>query len=419
MDQIRWVQMIKFMILLVSAMLLAPVSGYALESPELHGFVQGNFTPRVSGSPDDDFILAEERLQLEAEQFGDALNSRAFFKMDFFHDAVDDEADFELREALIDFSLGKFDFRVGRQIITWGVGDLIFINDAFPKDFSALFSGRPLEYLKIPSDALRISYFPESFSVDLVIVPAFERDNLPDGERLLFFDPLAAIPNRTVTEPATELGNTEVALRLQKQVSSYDLSLYVFRGFSKQPGARLASPDTVELFFPRLNIYGASAQGPLKGGVGKLEIGYYDSVDDPSGTDPTVQNSSFSFLLGYEREWFTDFTFGTQYFGRWMFRYDEYRATLPAGIPPEDEFSLMNTLRITYFLLHHTLRLSLFAFLSATDGDFYIIPEIKYSLTDQLSVTLGANVFGGEKDFTFFGQLNQNDNIYAIMRYSF
>lgn len=404
---------------LLLALFLGPMAADALEMPKIHGFVQGNFAPRVTGSPADDFILAEERVQLEAERAGNTLNARARFKVDFFHNALDDEADVELREALLNFSLGKFDFRLGRQIVTWGLGDLLFINDAFPKSFSALFSGRPLEYLKIPSDAVRISFYPAHFSADLVIIPAFEPNELPDGRRLLFFDPFAGVPNRKVTEPGTELDNTEIAFRLQKTVSSYEFALYAFRGFFKEPGARLASPGTVELFFPRLNIYGASAQGPLMGGVGKAEIGYYDSRGDAASADPSVQNSSFRFLLGYEREWLTDLTIGAQYFGEWMIRYDEYRLAVPPGMPAQDRLRLMNTLRITYFLLHHTLKLSLFAFFSPTDGDFYLIPEMKYDLTDQISLTLGGNIFGGKKDYTFFGQLDKNDNIYTLVRYSF
>jgi hypothetical protein len=408
--------------LLIILILIFPVfvtDALALDMPDIHGFIQGNYSPRITGSPDDDFILAEERVQLEAEHLGSALNSRAFFKMDFFHDAVEDKADLELREALVDFSLGKFDFRLGRQIITWGLGDLVFINDAFPKNFSAFFSGRPLEYLKIPSDAVRISFYPEYFSADLVIVPAFEPDKLPDGDPLLFFDPFAAIPNRRVREPETEVGNTEVAFRLQKYISSYEVAVYAFRGFFKQPGARLISPNTVELFFPRLNIYGMSTQGPVMGAVGKVELGYYDSIDDQKGSDPSIQNSSFRFLVAYERELFTDFMVGVQYYSEWMMKYDEYRSTLPRGIPAQDELRLVSTVRLTYFLLHQALKLSLFTFYGVTDGDFYIIPDITYKLTDRISLTLGANVFGGEKDYTSFGQLNRNDNIFTVIRYSF
>ncbi len=48
-----------------------------------------------------------------------------------------------VREAYADYSRAWLDLRLGRQIITRGVGDLVFINDVFPKDWSAFFPGGP------------------------------------------------------------------------------------------------------------------------------------------------------------------------------------------------------------------------------------------------------------------------------------
>ncbi|WP_221895381.1 hypothetical protein [Bathymodiolus japonicus methanotrophic gill symbiont] len=62
---------------------------------------------------------------------------------DFLYDpiALNQHADLQtgngwvdLREANIAFSPFSFmDIKFGRQILTWGTGDLIFINDLFPK----------------------------------------------------------------------------------------------------------------------------------------------------------------------------------------------------------------------------------------------------------------------------------------------
>ncbi len=68
---------------------------------------------------------------------------------------------FDLREASLVFSpSADTDVKVGRQILTWGTGDLVFINDLFPKDWVSFFIGRDVEYLKAPSDALKVSAFP-------------------------------------------------------------------------------------------------------------------------------------------------------------------------------------------------------------------------------------------------------------------
>jgi hypothetical protein len=69
--------------------------------------------------------------------------------------------------------------------------------------------------------------------------------------------------------------------------------------------------------------------------------------------------------------------------------------------------------------LHQTLKFSVFAFYSPIDEDYMIIPEIKYNFTDELSVALGANIFGGPEDARNFGQFDKNDNIYTVIKYEF
>src|SRR3990167_1561696 len=125
-----------------------------------HGFIQAGYAARITDSElpsgGGDFVLGEERLQLSLAGALPSLAGGFAAKVDLFHDAVSGEAELEIREAYLDLGGAKLEARVGRQIITWGTGDLLFINDVFPKDWTALFAGRPLEYLKVGSDALKV-----------------------------------------------------------------------------------------------------------------------------------------------------------------------------------------------------------------------------------------------------------------------
>ncbi|WP_288372311.1 hypothetical protein [uncultured Marinobacter sp.] len=67
-------------------------------------------------------------------------------------------------------------------------GDLVFINDLFPKDWVSFFIGRDVEYLKAPSDALKVSAFSSWANLDLVYTPRFDADRFIDGRRLSFFN---------------------------------------------------------------------------------------------------------------------------------------------------------------------------------------------------------------------------------------
>ena len=404
------------------ALLLLVIAGppARAEGPLIHGFWQVNYSPRLGEPRGEDFLVAEERLQLEASGFSRDGRLAYFAKSDVFHDWVEKGIATEVREAYVDYFAPSYHVRAGRQIITWGVGDLLFINDLFPKDWTAFFSGRPLEYLKLGSDAVKVDIYAERASFELVLTPSFRSDRLPEGDRFVLDMPFAGIPVQTI-EPASTLDNTEVALRAYGRLREFDASLYLYRGYHRGPAMRPDDPDTptaVSAFFPRLNVYGFSLQGAAWDGVLTIEGGYYDSRDDRDGDDPAIPNSQTRFLVGYSRQLAEDYTAGIQYYGEYTHDYSAHLAVLLPEFPRTSRFRQLVTGRLTRLRKHQTERLSLFAFLSPDDRDYLIIPEYRRDLSDRVWVVVGMNLFGGASD-TFFGSLGKNDNLYVIVRRSF
>ena len=115
-----------------------------------------------------------------------------FSKVDFTYDDVTQpQYQWELREAYLKYTLFKrLDFKVGRQILTWGTGDLIFINDLFAKDYESFFSGRDDEYLKAPQTALRSELYTKVGTLSLVWTPRFTPNRIPNGERFSYYNPM-------------------------------------------------------------------------------------------------------------------------------------------------------------------------------------------------------------------------------------
>ncbi len=387
----------------------------------LHGFFEGNYSLDVaSKNPDGgNFKWADERVQLRLDASKEPFHM--FLKTDAFYDHIDARGDVELREGYLDYTAGVWDARVGRQVITWGVGDLLFLNDTYPKDFEAFFSGRPLEYMKRGVDAVKIGVYPGFASFELVVMPFFNADKLPRPERFHMFDPFAGVA-REKEKPETALKNTEVALRVYRDVAGFDASLYFFRGFFRQPSMmpdNPMAPTRLAFIFPELSVYGASAQGRALDGVLSLEAAYYDSRQDRRGTDPMIPNSTTRFLIGYQRQLWEDFTAGVQYYGEYMHDYSDYSRNLPQGFPKEHRLHDLITVRLTQLLRNQTLRLSFFSFYSPSDGDFLLNPEIKYNFTDHIWAAIGANIFGGNQSRLQFGQFDKDDNVYLQMRYEF
>jgi hypothetical protein len=360
-----------------------------------------------------DYTLREARLQLKSDLYGEG--AEAHFVADVLADQVaGDATSIGLREAWTKFNAfgDHLEVRAGRQPTTWGTGDLLFINDLFPKDYVSFFIGREDQYLKGPSDALRLGWFGLPLAIDLVYSPVFAPNILPSGERLVFWTPAYA----PAVEPEQKMENGETALRLSRDIGRYNLAFYGYWGFWKNPYG-FAPPDTSTgagsyFYHPQLDVYGASARGGLFGGVAWMEGGWYESRDDQDGVDPFVPNSEARAMAGYERQWWSDFTGGAQVYWEGV---QDYRA----GEYVKDENYTLFTLRLMQMLRYQTVKLSAFTFYSPSDEDAYLRLSAGYDYTDELNLTLGANLFQGDDERTLFGMNEDNSNAYLRIRYSF
>ncbi len=398
---------------------------------QLSGFVELRAGRRLREDPNQrETSLAETRLQLEIEKRfrGVLLLATA----DFLYDALADrrainlktgEGFIDLREVSAAFSPAKFlDVKLGRQVLTWGTGDLLFINDLFPKDWKSFLLGRDVEYLKAPSDAIKASVFGKWANLDIVYTPSFDADRFIDGRRLSFYSPaLGRIAGRDAiirtARPGRWFRDDEWAARIYRNFGAYEGALYGYDGFWKSPAG--TDPASGRAIFPRLTVVGGSLRGPLGKGIANLELGYYVSRRDLDGDNAAIRNSELRFLLGYEQEIAKDLTLGLQYYLERMLGYRDYLRSLPAASPARDENRHLVTLRLTWRAMKQNLTSSLFVFYSPSDADAYLRLKVKYKIDDNLSVEAGGNLFFGRNDHTFFGQFARNRNVYVGLRYSF
>ncbi len=397
---------------------------------DLSGFWEARAGIRTQDDPHEkDASIGETRLQLELKKRYKKMKFN--ITSDFLYDPVLNEHDIkleegdgfiDLREANVTITPVHFmDVKVGRQILTWGTGGLIFVNDLFPKDYNSFVIGRDVEYLKAPSDALKVGLFSDFANLDIVYTPRFDSDRFIDGRRVSYFNPgLGRRAGRDavveVEKPDNWFKDDEIALRLYRKIDSYELAAYAYRGFWKSPGG--VNPFTGKAIFPDLSVYGASFQGPIARGIGSVEIGYYDS-EDRSGKDIFVRNSELRFLAGYEIELARDFKGGFWYYLEYMMDHDKYILTLPPGAFATEKDHHTVAVEFTKLLLNQHLKLSLFTFYSPSAQDAYLRPLIHYDISDYWSTELGANLFFGEQEQTVFGQLEKNNNVYLALRYAF
>lgn len=398
---------------------------------EWNGFVEGRLGHRITTQPyEKPFSLGEMRLQNRIEKSWQKTTLR--LSGDLLLDGIRTNKSvdlsngygvFDLREASILYRpLSNIDIKFGRQILTWGTGDLVFLNDNFAKDYNSFFVGRDEEYLKAPTDALKVSAFSKFANLDVIYTPIMSADRFANGERVSVFSPFSGdVTGRNASlfadKRVSAFSEDELAYRLYKNIQGLELALYGYHGFYKTPQG--VDSSSARLYYPHLNVYGASARMAVFSGIGSVEVAYNDSAEDRDGTNPNIPNDQAKLLIGYERELVKELTLGVQYNAEKTLDYNNMRVNSPVGAPLVEEVRHLFTTRLTKTAMNQDLTLSLFVFYSPSDEDGYLRPKASYKVTDALGLDVGGNIFFGEKRSTFFGQLEDNSNIYAGLRYSF
>lgn len=410
-------------------------------APFIGGFVEGAQTYRIDknsaldnggGAGDRAFPRSEFRTQFTAR---DEMDLASFFaRVDLVSDATTgDRTQVDVREVYLKLYLASWlDVKFGRQVATWGTGDLIFANDLFAKDWDAFFTGMDDSYLKPPQDLLRLTFYKGNTTAELALSPYFTPDNLPDGSRLSIFNPFLqeSVGNDLapmMRERPENLTNGEMFARLFGAAGSYEWALYGYKGFWPTPQGmdmtEPTEPTKMRLYYPEMYSTGASLRGPLGSYLFNVEGAVYISPEDENGDDPMIPNSQIRGFAGLEKSLGNDWTIGGQWYVEQMMDYDAYAADPQAqfGVDeaPFEETRSTVTMRITKFMLNQNLRLSLFGYLGITDEDWHVRPMASYKVTDAVTWTLGANLVDGDQPYTMFGQFRDNSNVYLRLRYSF
>lgn len=392
---------------------------------DVFGFVEVAYGQRISTDPvvGRPVTLSDVRGQIKWQTQG--LGGQVSTSTDLYYDGVKGNVELQFRELAWQGNLGAlgeigrhFDLKVGQQVLTWGVGDFVFLNDLFPKDFQSFFSGRDDEYLKFPSASIKLSGYTKAVSADIVFTPRFAPDNFLNGEYFSFFNPLTSenVAPDFVVADENRPESAEWAGRVYTEVNGTEFALYGYDGFHKSPNSfdALGRPA-----FSKLQVWGASAVTPLAGGLVKAEYAYYDSLDDKAGINPLVPNSQSRYLLGFEREIVSNLTGSVQWY---LEHQQHYSELITRSLAPEfegNENRQVWTTRLTYQGFRQTLILTAFNFYSPSDDDGYARLSLTYRPVDKWSISVGANGFYGEQPQTFFSQLKDGSNVYARFRLNY
>lgn len=369
--------------------------------------------------------------------------STAFVEASIGYDFTQFNLDWSINEAYIDYSDSLWGLRIGRQKWAWGKADGVNItNCVFPEDSTSLFN----DDSSFGVDALRLSLYGNSFTVDAMWIPFFRGTSLPldDSNPLKKYvipssytisipayniNQTVAISIGSITNPELKIENGEYALKASGYFSAFDISLYGFYGFEKTPTLSYTGNNpnvysipesiTVNGSYKRMTMIGLDTAFPIGELVIRAEGAYFPEREMQSsatsilaGGETSIKQHQIMGLAGID--WMPNgWTITAQYYCDYIFNKSD-------NLDREKAYQHGSTLSISKSFLNETLELSLSGLIGWNYFDSAISFEAAYSLSDQIGLSAGLFAFipGPEKNGTY-GNYKDLSTIYIKAEYKF
>ncbi|RMF11615.1 MAG: hypothetical protein D6761_13960 [Candidatus Dadabacteria bacterium] len=329
----------------------------------------------------------------------------------------------EIKEAYLLYEGDAFDLRLGWQQIVWGKTDgLRMLDIVNPLDLREFILDDFLDS-RIGLFAGRLNWYPDTDieqEIELLVIPdARPAKAAPAGSRWAFATPPVS-PGLTLRilppeEPNWAPKNTEAGLAWRANVSGWDVSLNYFYGWKDAPNAlRRILPGVLELKLKhfRMHTLGGSFSNAFGAFVlrGEMAANLKEGIDrlGASFADTVARKTTLNAALAVEWTKY-NWTISPQFFIRRITGWE------PALL--EARTTGFWTLRVATDFMHEKLKPEVLLIADWADGGWLARPKIAYEWSDQITTTLGADIFGGHAGF--IGQFANNDRIYAEAEYTF
>ena len=326
-----------------------------------------------------------------------------------------------LREAYFQGRNGKFDYRIGKQIIAWGRTDRLNPTDNLtPRDATLL--SADVDDDRFGSVAAKSSWnFDAYTSLIGIWIPQFQPNVIPERAR----------PGVLVQENTPD-SNNQWALKFDQSGKTVDWSVSFFDGFDLNgdlsPGQLTSAGQVVKLDHHRIKVLGADA-ATTRGAFRFAAEAAYTRTEDADGTNPGIKNPFFYGVFGVERDYTDNLTVIVQAFTRYVTHYSDPEAIAdPVARAIAVQEAVVNSqydrrqygvsARIDKKWFNDTLEAELAASTLLNRDGYLVRPRMIYLWSDSIKLIAGYEYFRGS-DKTTYGLAEKNSTLYSEVRWYF
>ena len=406
--------MIKKLSLALSFVVFA-LSAHAQDelSLQLNGFVDSYHALQLQ-SP---HKIMSSRTRLRLEMRADYGEASLFSSVNLaYNGIIEKQTGAFLREAYFDYAGKYLEVKAGRQIVTWGVADGLRITDLIsPMDYTE-FMANDYDDIRVPVNAINLKFPGESFSAEVVFVPVPEYFVIPTSDDNPWQMPVPDGMRMDLSgTPSKHIKNSEVGGRFRFFLENLDFSLTALRTFNKSP-VTIASFDpeaksaVIKGVYEPMNVVGGDVSIPAGELVIRGEVAVY--FGEPIALKNSMDywfRKSFNGLIGIDWYAGNNWTVMAQYMHKVIMDYRDVLGT--------EQNTSMITARISKEVLNNTLKFSVYGMFDVDNVGFYVRPAADYLLSDQITLSLGADWLGGRRGT--FKTYKKNTQIWVKGKYFF
>ena len=328
----------------------------------------------------------------------------------------DNEDEFSLREGYVNLYSGKWDFRLGKQVIVWGRADGFNpTNNLTPTDFT-VFS--PDEDDKRLSNFVAKGVFNAyPVKIEFDWLPVYDSSVLPFENAVL----PAGVEWKGDIDPSEEWKNRSFGIKADMELAGFDGSLSYYDGYHKLPGIiYAASQDGTGIYAKpyKVRVLGADFSTTLGRYGLRGEFAYTMPDKDPDRLF-SIPCRQLEYTLGIDTEW-NNFSVILQYIGKHVYDFDPGNGasgTFEQEIVNWNRmiFSQQKTVthsisaRPSLTLFHETLKCEILGLVNLSTDEVFLQPKAAYYISDDLVLTLGAQLYYGPDD-TLYGFMEKKRN---------
>jgi hypothetical protein len=315
-----------------------------------------------------------------------------------------DYAELELREFYLDHYVGNAFLRLGKQQIVWGQADGLRVLDVLNPLSYREFILPDIEHRRIPLWSALTEIPLNDWTAQIVWIPdaTVTESTLPGATYSLIPDPFGG-EGRLKADRPDSLAKSDFGLKLSTFKQGWDLSLNYLYHTVDDPLIRFdTSQQLIMADYNRSHLIGGTASKPFGDITFRSEIGVESDKRSVNYLTGEINKTEVaSYVLGVDYSGVSDWFISTQFFQTYRFSADWEDSS-------KEQFSLL----VRRDAFNNALLLEALAIYDLNDRDSLLQLEAEYSVSTNLVLRTGADIFLGDQTGTF-GQFEDESRLFA------